>query len=87
MGRKPDNSNHQLKALSAYLEYYSGNHQDFAKMINISKSHLTNILMGRKKASLLICNKIMMQTRGDIVLKDMRADLYEEIMEYADNNK
>ena len=84
MGRKPDNSNHQLKAMSAYLEYYKGSHQDFAKSIDISKSHLTNILMGRKKASLLVCNKIMMQTRGDIVLKDLRPDLHAEILAFVE---
>lgn len=81
MGRKPDNNNHKLTALSDYLK--DKNHGDFAKAIKTSPAHLSNILSGARKASLPIVNRIIQETDLEIKLKDLRPDIYEEVMKYG----
>ena len=81
MGRKPDNNNHQLTALSEYLK--DKNHGEFAKAIQISATHLSNILSGTRKASLPIVNRIIQETNFAIILRDLRPDIYEEVMKYG----
>lgn len=79
MGRKPKTKSHKIKALSEYLEDTS--HSEFAKSVQISQSHLSLILTGIKKASLPLCNRIIQATRLEVKFKDLRPDLYEDILQ------
>lgn len=85
MGRKPNNKRHKLKALSSYLK--DKNHSEFAKSIKISPAHLSYILIGKRKPSLQVANRIVMESEFEVTLDQLRPDLYEEIMRYAEKLK
>jgi len=83
-GRKSNPKNHKIKNLSYYLNDKC--HSLFAKKINISPAHLSMILNGTRKASMFVSNKIILETEFEVTLKDLRLDLYNEIMKYGKNN-
>ena len=85
MGRKPNNKNHKLKVLSAWLE--EENHSKFAKAIRISGTHLSLILSGKRKATMFVANRIIQETNLEVSLEDIRPDLHKEVMEITNRIK
>ncbi len=78
MGRKPKNASHKLKALSMYLKDKS--HTKFAKDIEISTGHLSMLLTGKRQVTLILSNRIKQHTNDEVSLKDLRPDLYKELL-------
>jgi transcriptional regulator with XRE-family HTH domain len=85
VGRKPNNKTHKIKALSEYL--FDRGHTKFAEAVKISKGHLSLILSGNKQASLQLVNRIACETEMEVTLKDLRPDLYKQILEYGNMEK
>ena len=85
MGRKPKYENHKLKQLSNYLKDKS--HAEFAKSIRISATYLSLILSGNKKPSIKVVAKMNVATDGKLNLKNMRPDIYAEVMKHAEVEK
>ncbi|MCK5616703.1 hypothetical protein KAR91_83350 [Candidatus Pacearchaeota archaeon] len=81
LGRKPNNEEHKVKALSEYL--LNRCHEKFAGSIQISKTHLSLILSGKRKAPLPLANRIILETKFEVTLKDLNPELYGEIMKYG----
>jgi len=81
MGRKPKNKSHKLKAFSLYLKDKS--HTEFVKAIEISTGHLSMILIGKRKASLKLANRIIQHTDEEVTLEDLRPDIVKDVMKYA----
>lgn len=79
--RKTQRKNHKLKDFSGYLSDKC--HSEFASTINISRSHLSMILSGKRKASLLVANKIVLETEFEVTLKELRPDIYNAVMQYG----
>ncbi len=84
-GRKALNGKHKLKALSEYLKEES--HVEFATKIGISKMHLSNLLFGRRRPSVEVCNSIIQETDGEVGYKDLRLDIYNSVMAHVEKNK
>lgn len=85
MGRTPNNKTHKLKALSRYLNKKS--HYEFAASVSISKTHLSLILSGHRKPSIKVVSRMSMATDGILNLKNMRPDIYAEVMKHAEVEK
>lgn len=85
MGRNPNNKTHKLRPLSRYLNKKS--HYKFAKAIGISKTHLSLILSGLRKPSIKVVAKMNVVTDGKLNLKNMRPDIYREVMKHAEVEK
>ena len=85
LGRKPKNRTHKIKALSAYL--FGRDHGEFARIIQISNGQLSSILSGKRKASLVLVNRIALETEMQVTLEDLRPDLYESILRYNEIKK
>ena len=85
MGRKPKTDNHKLKVLSAYLNDKS--HTQFAKSVEISCTHLSSILSGRSKPSLVLSVRISQKTKGEVTFEDLRKDIFDEVMKHAEVEK
>jgi DNA-binding transcriptional regulator YdaS (Cro superfamily) len=85
MGRKPKIEIHKIKALSNYLNGKS--HTEFARSVNISCTHLSSCLTGRSKPSLDLSVRISKVTDGAVTFKDLRPDVYKEVMKHAEVEK
>ncbi len=85
MGRKPKTKSHKLKVLSRYLKDKS--HTEFVKAIDISTGHLSMILTGKRKASLPVANRIIQETGMEVTLEDLRPDIYNGVMKYAEKRQ
>ena len=85
LGRKPNNKEHEVKALSEYL--LDRCHEKFAESVQISKTHLSLILSGKRRASLQLVNRIIFETRFKVTLKDLNPELHKEIMKYGEMQK
>ena len=85
MGRKPKTKSYKLKALGLYLKDKS--HTEFVKAIEISNGHLSLILTGKRKASLKLANRIIQHTNEEVTLEDIRPDIYNGVMKYAEKRQ
>jgi transcriptional regulator with XRE-family HTH domain len=85
MGRKPKTENHKNKTLSRYLKGKS--YTEFAKLIEISPQHLSSILFGHRKPSLKVAIRMSVVSDGKLNLKNMRPDIYRELMKNAEVEK
>ena len=71
--------------LKKYLQ--NRNHSQFAKDTCISKAHLSMILSGARKPSIIVANRIIMETKAAVTLEDLLPDLYKEVMKCAERSK
>jgi len=62
--------------------------EQFAKKIGISRSHLANIVGGKRRPDWpKLCNHIIALTGGEVTTRDLRPDIVKEILDSKDVSK
>jgi len=57
--------------LAEYLKIHSLTHKEFGKLVGISQPHVTNILSGRKNASVALIKRIEEVTKRSVTFNDI----------------
>lgn len=57
--------------LSEYLKTYNLTHKEFGKRVGVSQAHITNILSGKKNASLALTSRIEKETNREVTFNDI----------------
>ena len=76
---------HKMLKLREYLKENGA--AKFARALNISHGHLSMIVNGKRRPSLPLANRMIIESESELSLKDLLPDTYYDVMKHAEKKE